>query len=96
MSRHKADPSRADEVVVMRALQGRRPSHRLNDHDRAGIVDQMARRNYSDGQIAWALDSPRRSVLRIRTRLSIPPGLPSGSNQGHLVHPDYPIRPGRD
>lgn len=94
MSRHKADPSLADEVVVLLALRGRRPSHPLNDHDRAGVVHRMAAMGYSDGQIAYALDSPRRSVTRIRTKLQIPPGLPFGSNQMDLI-PDFPTRPGQ-
>jgi hypothetical protein len=91
VARPKVDGSKHDEVAVSLIVAGRRPAW-ISCHDRAEAVRRMAGTKHSDGQIAHALGCPRRTVLRIRTRLSILPGTPLGSNQNTLTQ-DAPIRP---
>jgi hypothetical protein len=83
---------RYDHVLVERIIAG---EHRgtIGVIDAAEVVRRMARRGYSDGQIAYRLGRTTRSVLRVRRRLGIPPVVLSrGANQYALAHPEAPTR----
>lgn len=76
-------PDTFDEVVVQRLMRGQRERARTVDYQEAII--RLARRHYSDGQIAHVLGKTRESVQRIRARRGCPPALPYGSNQFSLI-----------
>lgn len=77
MSRRPTDYGTFDHAVVATILSGAwrpRGAHVLDPADTAEVVRRLAARHYSDGQIAYVLGSPRRTVLRIRHRLGLAPG----------------------
>jgi len=80
-----------DEVVVQRLMADRFPGEAISAADAAEATRRLARRSYSDGQIAYRLGMHRRSVIRIRARHGIPAGLPVGSNRHDRPH-DVPTR----
>lgn len=80
-----------DEIVVERLVAGRLPGEPIRAADAGEAVRRLARRGYSDGQIAEHLGFRRRSVLRIRQRLDIPAALTSSDN-GHTRPIDAPTR----
>jgi len=81
-----------DEVVVQRLLDDRLPGEPIRAADAAEATRRLARRGYSDGQIAHRLGIYRRSVIRIRHRLGIPAALTVGRNHYDRLH-DVPTRP---
>src|SRR6187455_3554029 len=82
MSRPRSyDLSTFDEIAVHAiAAEGHRPEKRPHPVDMVEIVRRMARAGYSDGQIAYRTHYWIRSVIRIRAKHNISPGLPFGSN----------------
>lgn len=83
------DYARFDRVVVDRLIGGQPPGQPIGAAEAAEVVRLLARRCYSDGQIALVLGCHRRSVIRIRRRRGIAAGVPRGSNQGY---PGVPTR----
>lgn len=82
MSRPRAyDMSTYDEVAVHAiAQEGYRPKSKPHPVDAAEIIRRMAKAGYSDGQIAYRIHYYIRSVVRVRSKNGIAPGLPFGSN----------------
>lgn len=80
-----------DEVVVQRLMADRFPGEAIRPADAAEATRRLARRGYSDGQIAYRLGVHRRSVTRIRARLGIPAALAVGENHYDRLH-DEPTR----
>lgn len=81
-----------DEVVVERLVAGRHPGEPIRAADAGEATRRLARLGYSDGQIAARLGFRRRSVVRIRSRLGIPAGMPVGGNHHTQLHA-APSRP---
>lgn len=81
-----------DDVVVERLVAGQHPGELIRAADAGEAVRRLARRGYSDGQIAVRLGLTRRSVKRIRDRLEIPAALKPSDN-GHTRRIDAPTRP---
>lgn len=81
-----------DEVVVERLVAGHRPGEPIRAADAGEATRRLARLGYSDGQIAVRLGFNRRSVIRIRERLSIPAALKPNQNQFDRLH-NAPNRP---
>ena len=86
---------RYDEVAVTEMMAGRYIAFRPRTVDRAEAVRRLNSKGYTDGQIAYRLNCPRRTVHRIRRRRDIPTvypvGCPGGLNS--RPHPDAPARP---
>ncbi len=70
-----------DPVIVDRVIRERRVGSTLPAAETAEAVRRLAAQGYSDGQIAHRLGFTRRSVVRIRARLGITPGVPRGARR---------------
>ncbi len=80
-----------DPVIVDRVIEERRVGTPLPAAESAEAVRRLAAQGYSDGQIAHRLGFTRRSVVRIRARRGIAPGVPRGTPRTV----DAPNRPKR-
>jgi hypothetical protein len=84
-----------DEVLVERIIRGEHHPGRVRLAESVEVVRRMAARGYSDGQIAYRLGRPVRSVLRTRARHGIPAALPRGGANQHSRHPGVPSISGK-
>jgi hypothetical protein len=87
-----------DELVVIALIDsgGRRiPGARHGDYCEA-VRRLVERHRMSDGQVAWTLARPRRSVMRTRIALGIAPVFPRGTGNagnGRDLWSTAPSRP---
>lgn len=78
-----------DEAAVERLVRGEPVKAQMIDYWEA--IRRLHRREYSDGQMAYVLRRPRRSIMRTRIALGLPPVIPRHGPAAPL-HP-YPTRP---
>lgn len=83
----------ADPYIVDALVRGEEVHGRPNNADAREVICALAERGYTDGQIAHVLGRQRRSVMRTRNALGVPPAIPRHVGNGRYLPVDAPTRP---